>query len=204
MQAPRTVQSSRAVMAQASGFARVVGRNDRGVGSAGSGSLPALSHAVTPIRDCSPLPSPLSGLLSVPPPFSASTIRSPRICKTTPEPVTPSLESALPVVDDTAEWRRRAISELEDYNCAPRPEHGLVRGGLDLLRWWQVCSHSLSSPKLCLTNSYLQESQTCYPYLFKVAMDVLAVQASSVSVERVFSAAADTDDTDRNRMQADL
>jgi hypothetical protein len=35
-------------------------------------------------------------------------------------------------------------------------------------------------------------------------MDVLAVQASSVSVEHVFSAAADTDDANRNRMQGDL
>jgi hypothetical protein len=35
-------------------------------------------------------------------------------------------------------------------------------------------------------------------------MDVLASQASAVSVERVFSAAADTDDPDRNRMQAEL
>jgi hypothetical protein len=35
-------------------------------------------------------------------------------------------------------------------------------------------------------------------------MDVLATQASSVSVECVFSAAADTDESDCNRMTADL
>lgn len=35
-------------------------------------------------------------------------------------------------------------------------------------------------------------------------MDVLPVQASSVSCERMFSAAADTDTTDRNRMSPEL
>jgi hypothetical protein len=140
VQASRPPQAFRAVMAQTSGFARVVSCNDCGVGSVGSGSLLALSRAVTPIRDCSPLPSPLSNLLDVPPLFSASFIRASRSGTSTPKPTTPSSESTLPTIDNTAEWRRRAVSELEDYNCAPPPDEGLLRTGLNLLQWWQVSS----------------------------------------------------------------
>jgi hypothetical protein len=39
---------------------------------------------------------------------------------------------------------------------------------------------------------------------FRVAMDVLAVQASAVSCERMFSSAAHTDTKDRNCMSPDL
>jgi hypothetical protein len=43
-----------------------------------------------------------------------------------------------------------------------------------------------------------------FPLAFRVAMAVLAIQASAVSCEHLFSSAAHTDTEDHNRMSPDL
>jgi hypothetical protein len=70
-----------------------------------------------------------------------SSLQSPSSNASTPDSVRFHLPEQPPVIDNTAEWRRRAIIELEDYNSAPFPEQGEVRHGFDLLLWWQVRIH---------------------------------------------------------------
>ncbi|EPS92713.1 hypothetical protein FOMPIDRAFT_1080322, partial [Fomitopsis schrenkii] len=43
-----------------------------------------------------------------------------------------------------------------------------------------------------------------WPILWRMAMDYLPVQATSVPCERLFSSAADTDTPKRNRISAEL
>ncbi|KAJ2979052.1 hypothetical protein NUW54_g11199 [Trametes sanguinea] len=60
-------------------------------------------------------------------------------------------------------------------------ESGGGSGEFDLLEYWQ--SHEME-----------------YPYLYRVALDILPVPASSVPCERVFSACKDTDTLRRNAL----
>jgi hAT family C-terminal dimerisation region len=49
-----------------------------------------------------------------------------------------------------------------------------------------------------------QENQLCYPTLFRLALDVLAIQASAVPCEQVFSSAKATMALRRNRIKLEL
>jgi hypothetical protein len=50
----------------------------------------------------------------------------------------------------------------------------------------------------------IQANEFTYPTIFKIAMDYLPVQASSVPCERVFSSSSETDTKKRNRLATDL
>lgn len=74
-------------------------------------------------------------------------------------------------------------------------------GALDVLKFWEVSFYNCHScyiadiyKKNCKTN------RNNYPTLYKIALDYLPVQASSVPCERVFSSSGDTDTTKRNRI----
>ena len=47
----------------------------------------------------------------------------------------------------------------------------------------------------------IQMNRNEFPTLFKIAMDYLPIQASSVPCERIFSSAKETDTTRRNRIR---
>ncbi|THH15387.1 hypothetical protein EUX98_g9474 [Antrodiella citrinella] len=61
--------------------------------------------------------------------------------------------------------------------------------GVDLVAFWHM---------------YFQFKETIYPALFRVAMDVLPAQASSVACERVFSSSKETCTLRRSRIGANL
>ncbi|KZT21838.1 hATC-domain-containing protein, partial [Neolentinus lepideus HHB14362 ss-1] len=48
--------------------------------------------------------------------------------------------------------------------------------------------------------SFWQGNQHQYPLLYRVALDILPVQASAVPCERVFSSSGETDDARRSRL----
>lgn len=53
-------------------------------------------------------------------------------------------------------------------------------------------------------NSLHQAHEKTFPTLFRIAMDYLPVQASSVPCERIFSSSAETDTKKRNRIKPEL
>ena len=55
-----------------------------------------------------------------------------------------------------------------------------------------------------MTEITTQESEKRYPLLFKVALDVLPVQASAVPCERIFSSSKETCTTRRSLLSASL
>lgn len=61
----------------------------------------------------------------------------------------------------------------------------------------------IESNKFVLTLD-IQENQQRYPRIFRVAMDILPIQASSVACERVFSSGKETMAPRRNRISSDL
>ena len=75
--------------------------------------------------------------------------------------------------------------------------------GIDLLRFWDV-RVLLSIRGECLLTLNGQEHEHHFLALFHVAMDVLPAEASSVSCERMFSSAADTDVPDRSNLHPAL
>ncbi|EIN03294.1 hATC-domain-containing protein, partial [Punctularia strigosozonata HHB-11173 SS5] len=79
-----------------------------------------------------------------------------------------------------ADDRKRALREFDRYCEEPVVQNG-IENGLDLLRYWQINKHS-------------------FPLLYRVALDILPAQASSVACERLFSSAKETDTLRRNRL----
>ncbi|EIN08900.1 hypothetical protein PUNSTDRAFT_32066, partial [Punctularia strigosozonata HHB-11173 SS5] len=67
-----------------------------------------------------------------------------------------------------ADDRRRALREFDRYCEEPVVQNG-IENGLDLLRYWQINKHS-------------------FPLLYRVALDILPAQASSVACEPVMEA----------------
>ena len=58
-------------------------------------------------------------------------------------------------------------------------------------------------PWLIVANYFCQTNQRRFPTIFKMAMDILPIQASSVPCERVFSSAKETITPRRNRLAPD-
>lgn len=96
--------------------------------------------------------------------------------------------------------------ELRRYLTAPVGLRSSVRNvEIDLVAYWEVSSLRITNmtyPSLC--SHVLQEKEIEYPILFRLAMDVLPVQASSVPSERVFSSSSETDTVRRSRMSPAL
>lgn len=89
------------------------------------------------------------------------------------------------LTDQAAEERRLIQLELNDYLAEPCHSLGVDVKMPDILAYWQMKEHR-------------------FPRLFKVAMTVLAVPATSVPSERVFSSAGHTHTKSRNRVSPTL
>ena len=72
---------------------------------------------------------------------------------------------------------------------------------IDSISFWQVCG-IVNLIDTCLP--CLQENQDTFPTLFKLAMDILPIQASSVPCERVFSSSKETITARRNSLSPSL
>jgi hypothetical protein len=88
--------------------------------------------------------------------------------------------------DDSPVNSQNLVVEVENYLYDPGQTSSAIP-----LHFWQV------SPQIYIicNNIYmawLQENQLRYPTLFRLALDVLAIQASAVPCERVFSSAKAT------------
>jgi hypothetical protein len=113
---------------------------------------------------------------------------SPRVdSRSTPEPL-------------SEEEQKRLVLETELARYMSEPLHPASTDATyrEVLSYWKV-----SHPSLPVSSrSYLvvQTHEQLYPHLFEVAMTVLAVPATSVPSERVFSSSGRTDTPARNRM----
>jgi hAT family C-terminal dimerisation region len=98
-----------------------------------------------------------------------------------------------------AEAARRAIEmELSDYTAEPLLEASTDASFQTILSYWKVCDHVLHV--LNFNSFFTQMRENRYPHLFMVAMTVLAIPATSVPSERVFSSSGRTDTAARNRL----
>lgn len=98
-----------------------------------------------------------------------------------------------------AEAARRAIEmELSDYTAEPLLEASTDASFQTILSYWKVCDHLLHV--LNFNSLFTQMRENRYPHLFVVAMTVLAIPATSVPSERVFSSSGRTDTAARNRL----
>jgi hypothetical protein len=70
-----------------------------------------------------------------------------------------------------------------------------------MLAFWQVIN-VLSA--ICFFAKFIQEHEHQYPRIFKLAMDIIPIQASSVPCERVFSSGKETMAPRRRRISAKL
>lgn len=81
----------------------------------------------------------------------------------------------------------------------------------DSLRYWEVSKISVVASGLPLSRDILlntdrlyQSKQTRFPTLYRMAMDILPIQASAVPCERVFSSSKETMSGRRNRINPGL
>ncbi|TFK78760.1 hypothetical protein K466DRAFT_473198, partial [Polyporus arcularius HHB13444] len=79
----------------------------------------------------------------------------------------------------------RAAVEAELERYIAEGLIGTIESGTDLFRYWTI-------------------NEKVYPYLYRVALDVLAAQASAVICERVFSSSKETDTLRRSRIDPEL
>ena len=77
------------------------------------------------------------------------------------------------------------------------------QAAIDPIKFWEVSTSILDSLWYVVTDVF-KANREIYPTIFKIALDYLPVQASSVPCERVFSSSADTDTKKRNRIKSDL
>ncbi|CUA67878.1 hypothetical protein RSOLAG22IIIB_07571 [Rhizoctonia solani] len=97
-----------------------------------------------------------------------------------------------------------ALPSIANGRVAPSPEdirsHNLGAVEFELNRYIAAGPIPIEAMGAIALTSYWQANQFTYPLLYRIAMDVLPVQASSVSSERVFSSSKLTCTSERNRI----
>jgi len=86
-------------------------------------------------------------------------------------------------------------AEVDTYLAVP------ISIETDSISFWQVCG-IFDLISTCL--HCLKENQDAFPTLFRLAMDILPIQASSVPCERVFSSSKETITARRNSLGPSL
>ena len=90
---------------------------------------------------------------------------------------------------------RTLVVEAESYINDPST-------GTTTLNFWQVWVSRIFT--CASADVFYQENQLRYPTLFRLAMDILPIQGSSVPCERVFSSAKETMTDRRNQISPEL
>lgn len=73
---------------------------------------------------------------------------------------------------------------------------------LDPLKFWEVSIYNCHS--ICIADILPKTHRNTHPTIYKIALDYLPVQASSVPCERAFSSSGETDTKKRNRIKEDF
>jgi hypothetical protein len=182
---PSAQTKNSAAVAQTKGFTKFVNLSTvrRTVSlpstSRSSSTTPTPSIPTTPSSGSAILTPILSDLISLPP---STTVPS-----ATAQPPTTEAEKAAQEAEDEARDLRTVRNELHCYKEEPPPPDNVP---FDLVRYWNVCFLVIALD-LVLIRKW-QDSETIHPLIFKVALDILPVQASAVPCERVFSSSKET------------
>lgn len=109
--------------------------------------------------------------------------------------------NSLAEVQDTsfAEQSQTVEEEFNNY-IITAPKYQVA---LDPIKFWEV-SICPNNNMMSLMYIKFKTNRETFPTIFKIALDYLPIQASSVPCERVFSSSAETDTNKRNRIKADL
>ena len=93
--------------------------------------------------------------------------------------------------------------ELGKYQAAGVISNDEELADFDILVFWQVCPLILLNS--CYTYIYVRQAHKyTFPLLYRVALDVLPVQAYAVPCERVFSSGKETDAARRSNLSPDM
>jgi hypothetical protein len=74
--------------------------------------------------------------------------------------------------------------------------------GIDVIAFWKVSASKFYLLKY--PSKILQDHKDKFPTLFRLAMDILPIQASSVPCERIFSSSKETTTARRNKLHPNL
>lgn len=94
--------------------------------------------------------------------------------------------------------------EYKTYvSSVPNPKR---QAKLDPLKFWEVSTFMIVRCCCLLAdaNQNLKTNSETFPTIFRMALDYLPIQASSVPCERVFSSSSETDTNKRNRIKPKL
>lgn len=110
-------------------------------------------------------------------------------------------EQALADQEDTSFTEETVEDEYTGY-VSSLPKRPLE---LDPLKFWGVSIYNCHSCYIAdIYQKNCKANRETYPTLFKIALDYLPVQASSVPCERAFSSSGETDTNKRNRIDYDF
>ena len=107
------------------------------------------------------------------------------------------LQAAVTLLGLDYEQRASPSSRFQSLEAEVDTYLAVPSGDLDCIAFWEVCCiFNLIITHLC----DFQENRNEFPTLFKMAMDILPIQASSVPCERVFSSSKETITARRNSL----
>ena len=105
--------------------------------------------------------------------------------------------TAIPVIESSAKpWKKDFVHWMEHEEIVPE--------GMDAITWWGVSASDVLMAFLCTYLLMQQLNQERYPVWASMALDYLAIMASSVSSERAFSSSGITISKRRNRLKGDI